>query len=357
VKITFVLPHGGAAGGVRVTVEMALQLKKRGYLVRIACPAQSLLSRETVIGQARLMVRRLQGSTHFDWLHHFEGIQENFGTLGDLSFAKGEIVIAVGERTVKDVYELEKDVFKLRYCHCIFDHLPELNKIAWGVPMPTICVSPSLIPPLEAYSGSKVLAVVPNGINASEYYIERRDRDGIGLIYRNIPHKGPEIAKALRSAARTMFPEIPWHLFGVSRRPSQFARREYCQYPTVDKAREIYNRCKIWLVTSRDEGFCLPILEAMACGCVVVTSDHQVASDIIQDGQNGFIVSYGDTQAYLEKVRSLLSDEAERKRMVEESFHTARSFTWERAVAEMEKVFEVITSGNTLPEPLAAYSR
>jgi glycosyltransferase involved in cell wall biosynthesis len=356
-RVTFVLPHGGAAGGVRVTVEMAMQLKKRGYGVRIVWPAQPLLSKETVVGRARLMVRRLQGSNHFDWLHHFNGTKETFVALGDLAFAKGEIVIAVGERTVKDVYELKKDVFKLRYCHCLFDHLPELNKTAWGVPMPTICVSPSLVPRLEAYSGGKVLAVVPNGINGSEYYIEPRDRDGIGLIYRNIPHKGPEVAKTLVSAARTIFPQVPWHMFGVSRRPRQFARHQYCQYPAVAKARELYNRCKVWLVTSRDEGFCLPILEAMACGCVVISSNHQVASDIIQDGHNGFIVPYGDNEAYLQKIQLLLDNESERRRMVEESLNTLRDFTWKRAVADMELVFETVISGDVSPKELAAYSR
>ena len=220
--------------------------------------------------------------------------------------------------------------------------------------MPTISVSPGMVPELEKYSGSSVIGVVPNGINTSEYFVQPTTRDGIGLIFRDTAYKGPEVAKKIIKDARLRFPDLAWHMFGTSRRPRDFKPDEYCQFPSITKARDIYNSCKIWLVTSRDEGFCLPILEAMACGCAVITSDHLVASDLIENGVNGFIVPYGDTEAYIRKIEFLLRNESKRQELVKQGFETVQKFTWERAVAKMEAVLEMLEHGKTLRPQLAS---
>ncbi len=352
-NITFVLPCTGNSGGVRVTVEMATRLSRRGFDVRIAHRTLPLFSKDRLMDGVRLILRYLQGSQRSDWMNGFKGHKERYRELSYLKFSEDEIVIAVGEHTVKNVYALSGKVIKVRYCHGFVDRLEELNRTAWGVPMPTLSVTPALIPRLNAYSGEKVLAVVPNGINTSDYYLENHVRDGIGLIFRDIPQKGPDIAKALVRCGQTQFPHVPWHMFGTSRRPKEFARHQYRQFPSVAKARELYNRCKIWLVTSSDEGFCLPMLEAMACGCVVISSDHLVAADIIEDGVNGFIVPYGNVEAYLEKIMFLLDRESERQKMVTRGLETARRFTWEKAVSKMEQALEQLQDRIVLSESLA----
>src|SRR3981081_91104 len=124
-KVTFVLPHNGSAGGVRVTVEMATQLIARGRDGRIAYYVDPFFSREYLLGLARTGLRQLQGSQNFDWLRGFSGQKQAFHSLDDLEFSKGEIVIAVGEYAVKYLYPLQRDVVKVRYCHCVFEHFSE----------------------------------------------------------------------------------------------------------------------------------------------------------------------------------------------------------------------------------------
>jgi glycosyltransferase involved in cell wall biosynthesis len=349
-EVTFVLPGGGPSGGVRVTVEMARRLASRGRSVRIAYRVHPLLTTSSLLERAKAIVRRILGTEHDNWLHHFHGEKAPFVFLNDLEFSKGEFVIAVGEHAAVDVYELQRDVVKVRYCHGFFDDLPELNRRAWGTAMPTIAVSPALIPRLESSWGAKVMAVVPNALDESEYYTvqqtEQRTRDGLGLVYHNIPVKGPEVANALVDTATKCWPDVPWHCFGTARRPpSGLSRRQYYQYPSPSRARELYNRCKIWLVTSRSEGFCLPILEAMACGCAVISSDHLNASQLIQDGVNGFIVPFGDTDAYLRRIELLLKNNLEREEIVRKGLETVKQFTWERAVTKMEQVLNALSQG------------
>jgi glycosyltransferase involved in cell wall biosynthesis len=294
----------------------------------------------------KAMLRKLQGAGVFDWLRHFDGPKESFTrSLEQLQFGKGEIVIAVGEHAVEDVHRLKRDVFKVRYCHGFFDHLPELNRVAWGVPMATLAVSPALVARLEGYSGEAVLGIVPNGIKTEEYFVEPSDRQGLGLIFHQIPVKGPEAALAIVKAAQQRFPERVWHAFGTAQRPQQFDKVQYTRYPGVGQARAIYNRCKVWVVTSRQEGFCLPILEAMSCGCAVVSSNNTAAPELISDGVNGYIVEYGDTKAYLQRIETLLSNESKRLQMVQEGFTTVKRYRWEDAVMKLEQVLERVVQG------------
>jgi glycosyltransferase involved in cell wall biosynthesis len=342
-KVTFVLPCDGPSGGVRVTVDMAQRLLDRGHGVRLIYRAPSF--KDGLVERARTVLRWVQGSKDFNWVTRFQGPKQSFHRLDEVQFGKGEIVIAVGEHVALDVYELPKEVIKVRYCHAIFDHVPELTRRAWSVPMPTLAVSESLVPELEKFSGKEVLAVVPNGINTNEYYLEKKPRDGMGLIFRRYPTKAPEETLDLVVKAQQRFPDVPWHLFGTSRRPKEFAQLEYWQYPSVDQARDIYNRCKVWMITSRHEGFCLPVLEAMACGAAVISSNHTVAGDLIEDGINGFIVPFGNTEAFLERMELLLRNENRRVALVEKGFETVKRFTWDRAVTQMESVLEALSQG------------
>jgi glycosyltransferase involved in cell wall biosynthesis len=157
------------------------------------------------------------------------------------------------------------------------------------------------------------------------------------LIFSQHPIKGPEAAVALVKALHRQFPQVPLYAFGTSRKWKSLAPCSYTRFASVEQAREIYNRCKIWLVTSRDEGFCLPILEAMACGCMVISSRHTNAAELIQDGHNGFTVPYGDIHGYADIAAKLLADERQRERIVEEGFKTVKRFTWETAACLMEK--------------------
>lgn len=48
----------------------------------------------------------------------------------------------------------------------------------------------------------------------------------------------------------------------------------------------------MWLFTSLEEGFGLPILEAMACGTPVVASRAGAAPDLIRDGETGYLCDW-----------------------------------------------------------------
>lgn len=339
-KITFLLPGDSASGGTRVTMQMGNCLIKRGHNVRIAYERGPLCSQNRFLSAARSLKYRLLGMTETLWLSQFQGRKEPFARVDQLEFTDKEIVVATGEATNDKLQQLPANLFKLRYCHGFIERDPERMRLAWGGPMRTIAVSARLVPTLKQYCESPILGIVPNGLSSNEYFVNGGARQGTGLIFSGHPIKGPEVAIAVVNALGEQFRETPCYVFGSYPKPGSLGPCVYTRFPSIQMAREIYNRCKVWLVTSRDEGFSLPILEAMACGCAVVTSNHTNAADLIQDGVNGFVVGYGDVRSYLDRIGRLLGDEGLRTRVVEEGFKTVKRFSWENATDRMEEALK-----------------
>jgi alpha-1,3-rhamnosyl/mannosyltransferase len=96
----------------------------------------------------------------------------------------------------------------------------------------------------------------------------------------------------------------------------------------VDDVVAAYRQADALIVTSRYEGFCLPALEAMACGTPVVAFDNSALPEVLGDA--GTLVRDGDTRAFASALIALLRDPRARQEASERGVERARSFTWDR---------------------------
>ena len=71
-----------------------------------------------------------------------------------------------------------------------------------------------------------------------------------------------------------------------------------------------YRRVSLYVAPSRNEGFGLTPLEAMASGSPVVASDAGAYADLIDEGVTGYVVPAGDGAALTEAIRKYLADPA-----------------------------------------------
>jgi glycosyltransferase involved in cell wall biosynthesis len=98
----------------------------------------------------------------------------------------------------------------------------------------------------------------------------------------------------------------------------------------------------VLVMPSRYEGFGIPVLEAFAAGCPVVTSDVVAISETIRHGENGWLVKPEDPQALAEGIITVLSSPQLRTRLVEGGRATLPNYRVERLLPQVIALYEEI---------------
>jgi GT2 family glycosyltransferase len=124
----------------------------------------------------------------------------------------------------------------------------------------------------------------------------------------------------------------------------ELARRDkritYVTKPSNEEVNEIFNKATVFIQTSRHEGFCLPLLEAMATGAPVVCTDAHGNRDFCEDGKNCLIVEHDDVEGLKKALTKLFNDPELRSRLGAEAKKTADDFEWDRVMKKVAKFYE-----------------
>lgn len=95
---------------------------------------------------------------------------------------------------------------------------------------------------------------------------------------------------------------------------------------------------KIFVLTSASEGLSLAMMEAMLCGLVPVVSNVGDLGDMVEDGVNGFLVSYGTSEQFSQSVMKLLKN----KKMLESFGEHARAAAMKHEMANVSRTWDDI---------------
>jgi len=101
-----------------------------------------------------------------------------------------------------------------------------------------------------------------------------------------------------------------------------------------------YRGATLFVYPSRFEGFGLPVLEAMASGTPVITSNVSSLPEVAGDA--ALLVDPDDTAALSDAIASLLSDAALRERLRSSGLQRAATFSWNRTAAETIRVYRQV---------------
>lgn len=112
---------------------------------------------------------------------------------------------------------------------------------------------------------------------------------------------------------------------------------------SVAELRRLYSHAEALVMASLYEGFGLPLIEAMACGCPVLASDIAVFREIASDAALFFANDPDELALMIESV----SDKRRRKIMVLRGLEIARNYSWKKGAREMMEVFENLASSLT----------
>jgi alpha-1,3-rhamnosyl/mannosyltransferase len=101
---------------------------------------------------------------------------------------------------------------------------------------------------------------------------------------------------------------------------------------------ELYHRCALFCYPSLGEGFGLPVLEAMACGAPVLTSNVSSLPEV--GGEAVEYVDPRDIDSIAAGLRRVLSDAARQTELSEAAVRRARGFSWESFAQEVLEVLD-----------------
>lgn len=93
---------------------------------------------------------------------------------------------------------------------------------------------------------------------------------------------------------------------------------EYCGF--ADDVRPYLKRCSIFVLPSYHEGLPRSVIEAMAVGRPIITTDVPGCRETVVDGVNGFIVPSHESTKLAEKMESLVADATLRQNMADASY-------------------------------------
>jgi len=199
------------------------------------------------------------------------------------------------------------------------------------------------------------ISVIYNGVDHNifrPYNIKLPDKPYILYVGSERPRKNLGRLFAAFAKLKKEFPELKLVKVGVSGRSENYRRGTIKKLDSLGITRDVifvdhiaeldlahyYSSAALLAYPSLYEGFGLPPLEAMACGCPVVTSNTSSLPEVL--GEAGIMVNPYDIDSLAQAMRQVLTDSELRNDMVRKGLEQAKRFSWERAAMKTMEVYE-----------------
>jgi glycosyltransferase involved in cell wall biosynthesis len=101
---------------------------------------------------------------------------------------------------------------------------------------------------------------------------------------------------------------------------------------------DVYRAADVFIYPSLYEGFGMPPVEAMACGCPVICSPRGALAEVV--GEAAYIVNPEQIDSIRLAMQRVATDNTAREQLREAGFRRAREFDWRRTAAQTLSVYE-----------------
>ena len=207
------------------------------------------------------------------------------------------------------------------------------------------------------------ISVIYNGVDHSifkPYDVKLLDKPYILYIGSERPRKNLDRLFAAFAKLKGEFPELKLVKVGTPGRSEKYRRDTMKKLGSLGITKDIifidhmpelelayyYSSATLLAYPSFYEGFGLPPLEAMACGCPVITSNTSSLPEVV--GEAGIMVNPYDTNSLVEAMRQVLTNSELRDNMVRKGLEQAKKFSWEKAARETLEVYNKVADKQIL---------
>ena len=337
--LTLVLPFINLTGGIRVLLDYANWLHAAGHDVTVVYPCwpyqfQYTRQQQWVEFQHH---RRHQGTV--PW-YPLRCRLLRVPLIRNAFLPRADLVIATAWPTSHDVARLHPS--RGRKVQVVFHHEtgtgPEQRIVAThALPFFRIAFSTFVRDSVRQQFNCRVDAVVPNGVDADLFFpdggVEPRS---VLFLYHPDPRKGASDGICALTSLRERTPDVQVRVCGTVR-PEQLPEWMPFEFHPPDEAlRRRYSAATTLLYPSRYEGFGLPPLEAMACGCPSVTTTVGAIPEFATDGHDALFVRVGDVSRMTSRLEEILTQPDLRERLSRHGLETAQRYS----LARVAPIFE-----------------
>jgi L-malate glycosyltransferase len=331
-KITFLAPSSKyPRGGATALYEFANGLRRRGHEICVVHVdfIGTWSDRAVVIDSP---IDRVEDVT---WCRFEEGIEHRIGIGSESDLPPADVInyyspTLPGHAGQPFVFLQGNRVLPRRIEEWVFN-----------APCPKVCVASWLVQVARRRGvRHEQLIHVSCGLDHDKYRIlvPAGDRPpSVAMCYGTDHKRGAAGFEALEMV-KARFPRMRAVVFGTSHPtvgvPPWMTFHRAPPQPVI--VEEIYNRSRVFLNPSIIEGFGLPSIEAMACGCVLVTVPNLGSEDFAIDGVTAAVSEGRGPVKLAARVCEVLDDDDERLRLSAAGARFVRRFDWDESARHLE---------------------
>ena len=202
----------------------------------------------------------------------------------------------------------------------------------------------------QSHNASQSTVAVDEQSHIASQSTTATDERQIILLARLMPQKRIDLMMRVWALLAKDFPD--WHVKvlgeGMSRSELERLRADlgieqtFLMPGEVRDVREELSKSDIFCLTSEYEGFGIVVLEAQQMGIPVVAFRYVGVDDLIEDGQDGYVIPFGNVEAFAQRMRELMSSAEERQRLSDNGRIAVRKFDKENVMQRWVTLFAEI---------------
>ncbi len=204
------------------------------------------------------------------------------------------------------------------------------------------------------------ILLLPNALDLNVYPFTARTSPGPRLVWLRAFHEiyNPGLAIRVLALLRPEFPEIRLTMVGPDkgdgslRRARRLAERlgvcDHVSFAGVVPKQEVprwLNQGDIFLNTTNVDNTPVSVLEAMACGLCVVSTDAGGVPDLVGQGQDALLVGREEPEAMACAVRRILQEPGLARRLSENGRAKVEQLDWSVVLPQWESLLSSVAQG------------
>ena len=351
--ITFIFPHHSPepAGGYKVVYEYANRLVADGHRVNIVYSGSLFWRKKSLYFKLTNCVRYIQmllkGYGCRKWFNLDKRVKEHLTlSLNYRHVPKSDIYICTSPYTamyVKD-YPTDNKYYFIQGYENWGGITDEKLRETYHYPLKKIVISNWLKGIME--EENEDCCTVYNGFDFNYFKlttpINQKNKYKISMLYSPIEGKGCQYGFEALDIVKAEFPQLQVMLFGSATAPQELpAWYTYTKEPNREQHNQIYNEAAIFLAPSLQEGWGLPVGEAMMCGQAVVCTNNKGYKEMATNNVNALMSDIKDSTTLAKNIITLITNDELRYKIAKEGNTSIKRFNIENSYKQLKTALKL----------------